>query len=116
MSDTKVSGASGSKSVGGKKIDPRIKNLVIFVLFNIVVPSALLYAVVKVFNVTDYVWLLGVAVILVAVWRILLTFYRRVILQPKKPLEYGQWAIVTGDESSHTHDTHLQQQTVLSCC
>ena len=38
-------------------------------------------------------------VIAIALWRAALSFYRRVLLPPKKPGEYGQWVIVTGSTS-----------------
>ena len=44
----------------------------------------------------DFFYWIGVATFLITIWRLLLTFYRRVILPSKKPLQYGKWAIVTG--------------------
>jgi len=50
-------------------------------------------------HVDSAVHYLGYLTVVIVVWRSLLSFYRRVIMKPKKPLEYGKWAIVTGSTS-----------------
>lgn len=39
---------------------------------------------------------IGLFTVTVIAWRCGVSFYRRVVLIPKKPLQYGKWAIITG--------------------
>lgn len=41
----------------------------------------------------------GALTIVIALWRALLSIYRRLIRQPKDPRSYGKWAIITGSTS-----------------
>lgn len=80
-------------------MDPKVKNFFKFVFGVLVGPLLIITAYVKYIGVDDYFRLLGQIVLILAIWRISLHVYRRKILQPKKPLEYGKWAIVTGSTS-----------------
>jgi len=63
------------------------------------VPLVVLVLIVKFIGVKDYIWLFGFLTLLLALWRVALSVYRRLILPAKKPLEFGKWAIVTGSTS-----------------
>ena len=77
-------------------IDPKVKNLIRFILQNVVLPVILFVLILKYFQITDYFRIFGIIVFLVALWRTILSVYRRVILPGKKPQDFGKWAIVTG--------------------
>ena len=78
-------------------MDPKVRNLIIFLITNLGGVVLAFFLFVKFSGVKDYIWLLGFITLLVAVWRIGLSVYRRLILPAKKPLEFGKWAIVTGN-------------------
>jgi len=42
---------------------------------------------------------IGLITVIISVWRISLSIYRRLILPAKKPKSYGRWAVVTGSTS-----------------
>ena len=77
-------------------LDPKVKNLIIFLVKNLAALVIALALFVKFSGVTDYIRLFGILVLLIGGWRIFLSIHRRLIQKPKKPLEFGKWAIVTG--------------------
>lgn len=77
-------------------MDPKVRNLFIFFAKAGLLLGALFFAVVRVWGETDPLRLLGAAVLAVAAWRAAVSVYRRLVLPPKQPLQYGKWAIVTG--------------------
>lgn len=79
------------------KLDPKVKNLLKFMLQNIILPVVALFVAIRFFGITDYFRLIGQLTIGLLAWKAWTSFYRRVLLPPKKPLEYGKWAIVTGN-------------------
>lgn len=81
------------------KLDPKVKNLLKFFVSSVVLPLAALFVAIAYFGITDYFRLIGQITIALLAWKAGATFYRRVLLPPKKPLEYGKWAIVTGSTS-----------------
>lgn len=76
-------------------MDPKVRNLIIWIVQSLAM-----------IGLGGYLWLkyvssepfqaLGQLVVLIAIWRSLLTFYRRCIIPPKHPRQYGKWAVVTG--------------------
>lgn len=80
-------------------MDPKVKNLIKFVITSFGGLVVVFFLFVRFAGVKDYVWLTGFITLLVAVWRIGLSVYRRLIMPAKKPLEFGKWAIVTGSTS-----------------
>ena len=82
-------------------LDPKVKNLIIFLVTNLAPVIAGLYFFVKYSGITDKIKLFGVLVLLISAWRIGLSVYRRLIQPAKKPLEFGKWAIVTGEKKNH---------------
>jgi hypothetical protein len=79
------------------QMDPKVRNLLVFLAKNVFAPTAVIVAVVYSGGVTDYFRLLGQITIALLLWRVGLSIYRRLILPSKKPLEFGKWAIVTGE-------------------
>ncbi len=77
-------------------MDPKIKNLLIFVLKMLfgLVPGVFIFT--KVLHESDPLRIFAYIVLAVAACRVTLCFYRRVLLPGKHPLKYGKWAIVTG--------------------
>ena len=80
-------------------LDPKVKNLIRFVVVNFGGAIALLVAGIKITGVTNPFTIIGFIGAAVGAWRLCLHVYRRLILPPKDPLAYGKWAIVTGSTS-----------------
>ena len=76
-------------------MDPKVKNLLIWVIQCLTGLSIYGW-----FHLTylssDPLTAFAQFVLLIATWRALLSFYRRCILPPKHPRQYGKWAVVTG--------------------
>jgi hypothetical protein len=83
----------------GMALDPKVKNLIIFMTQKVVIPLILFVVIIKAIGITDYWRLFGQITGAILLWRAGLSFYRRKILPPKNPLEMGKWAIVTGKPS-----------------
>jgi short-subunit dehydrogenase len=86
--------------MGRKKgLNPKVKNLFIFIgqflLFISVVGYIFYYFV----DEQDPLRLFALAIIAIVSWRILLSMYRRLVLPAKHPLAYGKWGIITGSTS-----------------
>jgi hypothetical protein len=77
-------------------LDPKVRNLFIFLFKNLVVPLIPIVLLIKYIGVTDYFRLFGILTLALLVWKVGYTFYQRCILPAKKPQEFGKWAIVTG--------------------
>lgn len=77
-------------------LDPKVRNLMIFLVTRGGSVAAFLYFVLKYSGETDPVKLVGWLTIAVLSWRMSLSMYRRLIQAPKDPLAYGKWGIVTG--------------------
>lgn len=77
-------------------MDPKVKNLLKFLVETVLLPVVLLVALFKYFQVNDFFKAFGIITLAILVWRIGLAVYRRLILPGKKPQEFGKWAIVTG--------------------
>jgi 17beta-estradiol 17-dehydrogenase / very-long-chain 3-oxoacyl-CoA reductase len=80
-------------------LDPKVKNLLIFLSTRGSVVVGSIYLLLKVTGETDIIKLTGIVVLLIAAWRIPLEIYRHHLLPPKAPKSYGKWAIVTGSTS-----------------
>eukprot|EP01038_Epipyxis_sp_PR26KG_P013243 gene13243-17749_t len=81
-------------------MDPKVKNLIKFLLVRIGSISAVIAAVYYSLDETNrWLVLLAYVTLSIVVWRSLLSIYRRLILPAKRPLQYGRWAIVTGSTS-----------------
>lgn len=80
-------------------MDPKLKNLLKHLSINVLLPSASFILLVRLLNISDVVYIVGLLVIIVITIRFCVSFYRRVILPAKRPLEFGKWAIVTGSTS-----------------
>lgn len=78
-----------------------MKNLLKHLFFNIILPFILFLVLIKLLNISDYVYMIGLLTISIIVIRSGLSIYRRLILPAKKPLEFGKWAIVTGSTSGN---------------
>ena len=77
-------------------LDPKVRNLLIFVVNRIVGAGLLCYSFLYITGETEPVRLFGLAVLTIIAWRALLAVYRRILMPGKNPLAYGKWAIVTG--------------------
>lgn len=100
-------------------MDPKIRNLLIFVIPRIVIIGSFGYGCFYLINspvysshLTNNVILNVVALltILILAWRTSLTIIRRLLIPAKHPLSYGNWAIITGSTAgigeefaSHLH-------------
>ncbi len=80
-------------------MDPKLKNLLKHLSFNVLLPLASFILLIRLLNISDVVYIIGLLAIIVIVIRFCVSFYRRVILSAKRPLEFGKWAIVTGSTS-----------------
>lgn len=79
------------------KMDPKVKNMLKYMAKNLALPLIAIVGAIKVFGITDYIRLLGQVALVIIVWRGGLSIYRRRIQPAKKPLEFGKWAIITGN-------------------
>ena len=77
-------------------LDPRTWNLIKFLVTRSLAAAIIIFLTLKFTQETDVLRLLGGFVVVITLWRSLLSIYRRLIAPAKKPLEYGKWAIVTG--------------------
>ncbi len=91
----------GNKTTGGssRKVDPKVKNLFIFVTTRLGSVVGFCYGFIWCTNERDPMRLVAYLTIGILVWRICLSIYRRLIVPAKEPLAYGKWAIVTGSTS-----------------
>lgn len=80
-------------------MDPKVRNLLIFFAKGFVGFAIPLFLFIKFSGISNIFTLVGIAAVGVAIWRICLSFYRRILLPPKHPMSYGKWAIVTGSTS-----------------
>lgn len=80
-------------------VDPKIKNLTIFFLLRGGVLFGLGYFLPSLLGIYDPYKLAVLVIGTITAWRILLSIYRRMILPPKQPKDYGEWVIVTGSTS-----------------
>lgn len=78
-------------------MDPKVKNLLKFLVLRLSVLLALIYSFFTFFVPDgDLVRGVGYLFIIILLGRVILLLYRHQILPAKKPLEYGSWAIITG--------------------
>jgi len=77
-------------------VDQKVWNLFRFVIIRLSVIAALFYVLIRVTGISSFFEVVGVTTVLVLLYRFMLMLWRRSILPPKPPLEYGKWAIVTG--------------------
>lgn len=77
-------------------MDPKVKNFFKYITLNLILPVAAFLLLIRLLGVTDYFRLIGIVVVIIAVWRGGLSIYRRRIQPAKPPLAFGKWAIVTG--------------------
>jgi 17beta-estradiol 17-dehydrogenase / very-long-chain 3-oxoacyl-CoA reductase len=75
-------------------IDPNLVRLIRATAKVIVPVGCAIYVGLK--YETDPLRCLGYITLIVSAWRTLLSLYRRCILPPKHPKEYGKWAMITG--------------------
>lgn len=80
-------------------MDPKLKNLLKHLSINVLLPSAAFILLIRLLNISDVEYIVGLLVIIVVTIRGFVSFYRRVILPAKRPLEFGKWAIITGSTS-----------------
>ena len=80
-------------------MDPKIKNLLKFLLLRGTALFAIGYFLPSLIGIYDPYKLAVLIVGGIVLWRILLSIYRRMILPPKQLHEYGGWVIVTGSTS-----------------
>lgn len=80
-------------------IDQKVWNLFRFILIRLIVIISIFYVFLIVTGLKNYNEIIGVISILLLIYRILLTIYRRRILIAKNPIEYGRWALITGSTS-----------------
>ncbi len=81
-------------------IDPKVWNLCRFLIVRIVAVVALFYAFVWATGLHQPLQIIGSLALMILAYRVLyVSIYRRRLLPPKDPLEYGKWAIVTGSTS-----------------
>jgi 17beta-estradiol 17-dehydrogenase / very-long-chain 3-oxoacyl-CoA reductase len=93
----KIKSVSAMQAI--KSLDPKVKNVIKFLVMSIVGLSVLLYLFLKYSGESDPLRIIGIMTLLIAIWRTLLAIYRRILQPPKKPTSYGKWAIVTGSTS-----------------
>jgi 17beta-estradiol 17-dehydrogenase / very-long-chain 3-oxoacyl-CoA reductase len=84
---------------GKRLLDPKVRNLLIFVVNRTIGAVVLVKGFLYVTGETDPARLFGLAVLAIIGWRVLLMLYRRLVVPGKHPLAYGKWAIVTGSTS-----------------
>lgn len=77
-------------------VDQKVWNLFRFVIIRLSVIAGLFYVLIKLTGISNFFEVVGVTTVLILLYRFLLMIWRRNILPPKLPLEYGKWAIVTG--------------------
>ncbi len=80
-------------------IDPKVRNLTLYVLPILLTVGGGVYAFTKYSTEKDPIKVFGYIVLILIIWRVLLHMYRRLFLPPKHPRDYGKWAIVTGSTS-----------------
>ena len=80
-------------------IDPKVRNLTLYVLPILLTVGGGVYAFTKYSTEKDPIKIFGYIVLILIIWRVLLHMYRRLFLPPKHPRDYGKWAIVTGSTS-----------------
>jgi len=80
-------------------MDPKLKNLLKHLSINVLLPLLAFILLVRLLNISDIVYIVGLLAIIVITIRSCVSFYRRVILSAKRPLDFGKWAIVTGSTS-----------------
>jgi len=84
------------------KLDPKVKNLLLFLSARLLFLCGLLYSV---WNYAppslskDPLRLIGLCTVLVLLWRACLSLWRRYLSRPKSLESYGKWAIITGSTS-----------------
>jgi hypothetical protein len=78
-------------------IDPKVKNLIRFILLRVGAVVAIFYVFLLVTGFNDFYRIVGAISLMILSYRIGISVWRRLILPPKDVLEYGKWAIVTGD-------------------
>lgn len=93
---TPASTPAATSSSSTKKVDPKVRNLFIFVTTKLGGAAACVYGFIWYTQETDLMRLTAYLTLGVLLWRVLLSVYRRMIVPPKNPLAYGKWAIVTG--------------------
>jgi hypothetical protein len=71
------------------KLDPKVRNLIIFLFQNVVIIGISAYFLIYILGETDILRLIGICVLAVIAWRGILSVYRRMIQPPKHPLKYG---------------------------
>ena len=86
-------------SAAKKGMDPKVRNLTLYVLPKVVVVFGGAYGLIQYTGERDPLRLVAWFVTGLILWRILLQMYRRLFIPAKQPKEYGKWAIVTGSTS-----------------
>lgn len=77
-------------------MDPKVKNMIKFIFQNLVLPLVTIFLLIRLMGITDYLRLLGQAVLAFCFFMVGLKVYRRMILAPKDPKAMGKWAVITG--------------------
>ena len=77
-------------------MDPKVRNLLKFVVKNMIGPVVIFIVALRFFGISDYFRLFGQITLVILLWKAGYAFYQRVLLPAKKPKDFGKWAIVTG--------------------
>jgi 17beta-estradiol 17-dehydrogenase / very-long-chain 3-oxoacyl-CoA reductase len=80
-------------------VDPKVWNLFRFILVRVVAVVVFVYGLVKVTGISNPLTFVGALTVMIIIWQTGLMIYRKNILPPKDPLDYGKWCIVTGSTS-----------------
>jgi len=110
-------------------MDPKVRNLSLFVLPRVAGLALIMWSLVTALrhaaasgllaangSVIMFLGLQAVVVVVVLLWRVGLAIVRRLLVPPKRPLQYGKWAIVTGSTSGIGEEftRHLHAQEGMS--
>ena len=77
-------------------IDPKVWNLFRFLIIRLLSIASILYVFVKITGVNGFFQIMGVIFTLIIIYASVVSLYRKRLLPPKDPLDYGKWAIITG--------------------